>query len=191
MTPTDPAPWARFTQDPRNPGAAALRASDRDRDVVIQVLAEAYADGRLDKQEYDERAEASSRAKTLGELPPLIADLVPQEPRGPSRDLALATPHELDERAVAAYQASRRNAVSGMVIPTVITFVIWFAINFGPNGWQFSFPWPVFVLLGTGINVLRVLLHKQDLIAEEREKLEKKQRRALEQGHRENPDNPA
>ena len=189
MTPIDPV-WGRFTQDPRNPGAAALRAADRDRDVVLQVLAEAYADGRLDRQEYDERAESTSHAKTLGELPPLIADLVPQTPRGPSSDLALATPQELDNRAEAAYATSRRNAVSGMVIPTVITFVIWFAINFGSDGWQFSFPWPVFVALGTGINLLRVLLHKQDLIAEERDKLEKKQRQALERGHPENPDDP-
>ena len=190
MTSMDPVPWERFTQDPRNPGAAALRAADRDRDVVLQVLGEAYADGRLDRQEYDDRAASTSNAKTLGELPPLIADLVPQAPSGPPRDLALATPHELDDRAVAAYQASRRNAISGMVIPTVITFVIWFAINFGPNGWSFSFPWPVFVLLGTGINVLRVLLHRQDLIAEEREKLEKKQREALERGRPDNPDTP-
>ena len=183
MTPTDPV-WGRFTQDPRNPGAAALRAADRDRDVVLQVLAEAYADGRLDRQEYDERAESTSHTKTLGELPPLIGDLVPQAPRGPSSDLALATPQELDKRAEAAYATSRRNAVSGMVIPTVITFVIWAVLGFG-------FPWPVFVLLGTGINVLRVLLHKQDLIAEEREKLEKKQRQALERGHHpEDPDGP-
>ena len=190
MPPIDPGAWARFTQDPRDPSAAALRASDRDRDVVLHVLAEAYADGRLDRQEYDERAESTSYAKTLGDLPALIADLVPQAPRGPSSDLALATPQELDQRAAAAYASSRRNALSGMVIPTVVTFVIWFAINFGPDGWHFSFPWPVFVALGTGINLLRVLLHKQDLIAEEREKLEKKQRQALEPGHHEDPDSP-
>ena len=181
MTPTDPAVWARFTQDPRTPSAAGLRAADRDRDVVLQVLSEGYADGRLDRQEYDERAETASRTKTLGELPPLIADLVPDTPTGPGRELATASPRDLDQRAVAAYQARRRNALSGMLVPTVITFVIWFAINFGPNGWQFSFPWPVFVLLGTGINLIRVLVHKQDLILEEREKLEKKRRRALEQ----------
>lgn len=159
--------------------------------MVLQVLAEAYADGRLDRQEYDERADSTSHAKTLGDLPALIADLVPQTPRGPSSELALAAPQELDRRAEAAYATSRRNALSGMVIPTVVTFVIWFAINFGSDGWHFSFPWPVFVALGTGINLLRVLLHKQDLIAEEREKLEKKKRQALEPGRPDNPETPA
>ncbi len=180
MSPTDPAVWARFSQDPRLSGAAGLRASDRDRDVVLQVLAEGYADGRLDREEYDERAETASRAKTLGELPPLVADLVPETSIGPSSDLTLGTPQELDARARAAYAARRRRALSGMLVPTVVTFVIWFAISFGPGGWHFSFPWPVFVLLGTGINLLRVLVHRQDLVLEEREKLEKRRRKALE-----------
>lgn len=181
MTSTDPAVWARFTQDPRQPAAAALRAGDQDRDVVLQVLAEGYSDGRLNRQEYDERADATSRTKTLGELAPLIRDLVPDLPAGSSRDIALASDRDLDDKAVVAYQARRRNALSGMLVPTVITFVIWFAINFGPDGWHFSFPWPLFVLLGTGINLLRVLVHKQDIVIEEREKLEKKRRKALEQ----------
>jgi len=186
MTPIDPSVWARFTQDPRQPAATGLRASDQDRDVVLQVLAEGYSDGRLDREEYDERAETTSRTKTLGELPGLIVDLVPELPAGPSRELALASDRELDERALTAYQARRRNALSGMLIPTVVTFVIWFAVNFGPNGWHFSFPWPVFVLLGTGINLLRVLVHKQDLVIEERQKLEKKRRQALD-GPPQNP----
>ena len=54
-----PVPGRDFTEDPRRPDAAALRASDRDRDVVLGVLAEGYADGRLTKEEYDERAGAA------------------------------------------------------------------------------------------------------------------------------------
>src|SRR5689334_3846322 len=108
MPPTDPEVWSRFTRDPRHSSAADLRAADQDRDVVLQVLGEGYADGRLDRQEYDERAEAAARTKTLGELPPLISDLVPDRPTGPSRDLALASPQDLERRAVTAYQARRR-----------------------------------------------------------------------------------
>ncbi len=68
-----------------------MRASDRDRDVVLGVLAEGYADGRITKEEYDERSGATAAAKTLGELPALIVDLVPLTPTRPRSDLALAS----------------------------------------------------------------------------------------------------
>jgi len=47
-------------------------------------------------------------------------------------------------------------------------------------GGDWSFPWPAFVMLGTGVNLLQVQLRRQDLVAEEQRKLEKKQRKALE-----------
>ena len=52
-----------------------MRASDADRDKVAEVLREAYAEGRLDADEHTERIDAAYRAKTLGELAPLLADL--------------------------------------------------------------------------------------------------------------------
>lgn len=51
------------------------RASDSDRDRVIEILQSAAADGRLDFDEFNERMSAASRAKTFGELEPLTADL--------------------------------------------------------------------------------------------------------------------
>ena len=69
---------ARTRADPSPPRCGP---SDRDRDVVLGVLGEGYADGRLTKEEYDERAGATAAAKTLGELPTLIADLVPLHAR--------------------------------------------------------------------------------------------------------------
>src|SRR5680860_677387 len=68
--------WERFPHDPRHPEHAPLRASDRDRDVVNDVLGAAYADGRLTPEELDERGDQVAQAKTLGELPPIIRDLV-------------------------------------------------------------------------------------------------------------------
>jgi type III secretory pathway component EscV len=61
-----------------------------------------------------------------------------------------------------------------MIIPSVITIVIWL-VTTAPGG----FPWPVFVVLGTGVNLLRVLLNKQDLVDEERRKLERQQMKEL------------
>jgi len=53
----------------------ALRASDADRERYAEVLRDGYAEGRLDREEYDERLDALYRARTFGELEPLIVDL--------------------------------------------------------------------------------------------------------------------
>lgn len=66
--------WGSFTQDPPDPSVASLRASDADRDRVHDLLAGAFADGRLDRGEYDERGTAVTHARTLGDLPPVVAD---------------------------------------------------------------------------------------------------------------------
>lgn len=55
----------------------ALRASDADRDRVIDTLRAAVADGRLDPAEYDERVETALTARTFEALAPLTADLEP------------------------------------------------------------------------------------------------------------------
>jgi hypothetical protein len=54
----------------------ALRASDADRDRVIDVLRAAVGDGRLDPAEFDERLDAALAARTIDALVPLTADLV-------------------------------------------------------------------------------------------------------------------
>jgi len=58
------------------PSPSALRASDADRDRVIEVLRAAVADGRLNQAEFDERLDAALAARTLGALAPLTADLI-------------------------------------------------------------------------------------------------------------------
>lgn len=60
----------------------SLRAADRDRDEVAEILREQYAQGRLTMEEFDERSTAAAGAKTMGELRALTADLpAPAEPR--------------------------------------------------------------------------------------------------------------
>ncbi|MER6994283.1 DUF1707 domain-containing protein [Streptomyces sp. NPDC000410] len=68
---------------PAAPGRPAdtLRASDADRDRIADILREAMAEGRLDAEEHSERIEAVYRAKTLGELEPLVRDLPTGSPR--------------------------------------------------------------------------------------------------------------
>ncbi|MFD5034211.1 DUF1707 domain-containing protein [Streptomyces sp. NPDC058220] len=54
---------------------AGIRASDADRDRIADILREALAEGRLDAEEHGERIDAVYRAKTVGELEPLVRDL--------------------------------------------------------------------------------------------------------------------
>lgn len=160
-------PWSAFTHDPRVASHAPLRASDSDRDVVAQVLTEAYADGRLDREEFDTRSAAAAAARTLGELPVLVADLVAV---GPPGTLARIPADDLQHRAVARYESDRREAVLGFLGPSIVCVVIWWVLGFGGG-----FFWPGFVIAGTGINLMRTLMTRQDMIERNRRKLEKKQ----------------
>lgn len=67
------------SSDPALPEPHELRASDADRDRISQVLNEAVADGRLGMAEFEERLEATYKARTLGELVTLTADLLPPD----------------------------------------------------------------------------------------------------------------
>ncbi len=58
------------------PSSPALRASDADRDRVIELLRAAVADGRLNPGEFDERLDAALAARTIDALAPLTADLI-------------------------------------------------------------------------------------------------------------------
>ena len=58
------------------PSSPALRASDADRDRVIELLRAAVADGRLDQGEFDQRLDAALAARTIDALAPLAADLI-------------------------------------------------------------------------------------------------------------------
>lgn len=64
---------------PQQPTAPAepdvIRASDADRDRIADILREAMAEGRLTADEHGERVDAVYRAKTVGELEPLVRDL--------------------------------------------------------------------------------------------------------------------
>jgi hypothetical protein len=56
-----------------------IRASDQERESVVDVLRDAYTDGRLTLDEFEERTSAAYAAKTWADLGELTADL-PAEP---------------------------------------------------------------------------------------------------------------
>jgi Domain of unknown function (DUF1707) len=65
--------------EPTNVGPIAagnLRASDADREQVATLLSTAYAEGRLTREEHDERVDQLMAAKTFDDLIPITRDLV-------------------------------------------------------------------------------------------------------------------
>lgn len=177
--------WARFAMDPRSGENAHLRASDQDRDVVHDVLATAYADGRLSAAEHEERSDRVLGAKTLGELPSAIDDLVPpaalMASTAPSAGTASA-PVVLDRRAEAElrYRRQRQQALMSFLTPTLICWVIYLATMAG------GFPWPLFVMIGTGLHFVRLATTKEDSIrAIEQDTRGRERRRSQRQERRE------
>lgn len=179
-----PEVWASFSHDPRRAENASLRAADVDREVVHQALVEAYADGRLDRDEFDTRTSGTTAARTLGELPTLLDGLVPIAGTPALRDpSSLLSPADIEARAVQKWKEARRSAIGGFLTASIICWVIWSAVMFG------GFPWPVFVMLGTGMNVVSTLSHRGSFVERERTRLEKKQRKEIER--RSEPEDPA
>ena len=103
-----------------------IRASDADRDHVTVRLREHFAAGRLTADELDERISAALKAKTHGELRPLMADLpepVPTAPRSIQRPHPAAPPWVVRRR--------------GPRFPPVIVLVLLAALLLPGGHWFF------------------------------------------------------
>jgi len=175
--------WGSFAHDPRDPGVASLRASDADREVIHGVLAEAFADGRLDRTEYDERSTSVLAARTLGELPPIVADLVPALPARTTAGrvpLVAATSADLQRRAEEKWRDDRRNAVFGFLGPTLICWTIWVGVNWGELDFGEHFPWPFIVTVVTFLNLLKTATSREEIVASEVRRLERKQAKEIQ-----------
>jgi hypothetical protein len=97
--------------EPNNVGPIAggnLRASDADRDQVATLLSTAYAEGRLSREEHDERIDQLMAAKTFDDLLPITRDLVIVGPPAP-----VATPQSSSRFAI---DTTGQNAESDKMI---------------------------------------------------------------------------
>jgi hypothetical protein len=72
----------------------SIRASDDDRERVVAVLREAYSEGRLTLDEFEERTSVAYAARTWGELRELTVDL----PSRPTFSLAEIDAADSDSR---------------------------------------------------------------------------------------------
>jgi hypothetical protein len=170
--------WRRFEHDPRDPAYAAMRASDRDRAVVHDALAEAYGEGRIDRDELDERMSQVDEAKTYADLVPPLNDLT-VDAAVPA--VTVSTRPALERQARGYYTEKRGEAIMGFLIPNLICWAIWFFLGAD------DFMWPIFVLIPTAGNLVRVLSSKQSIIDGRMEKLERKQAKARELPRGEGP----
>lgn len=80
-----------------------FRTSDADRDRVAALLRDHFAEGRLTRQELDERLTVTLSATTFGDLRRVLADLPRPAP-------VPRPPHRLPPRAAPPWIASRRIA---------------------------------------------------------------------------------
>jgi hypothetical protein len=83
-----------------------IRTSTRDRERAIEVIKDGFVEGRLTREEFDERVERAFVSRTFAELTPLTDDL----PASPL--LRLPAVYSIDPRLVHAPRESRLAAVS-------------------------------------------------------------------------------
>ena len=138
----------------------AMRAGNDDRERVVGRLNTAFAEGRLDVGELDERVAAAYAAKTLGELVPLTADLpVPHQPppsgapahRSPDRPAPRPRPlqsqsHSQEPMLPAEPGAAIRWApLSGSLALFLVNVLIWAAVSVGDG--ELVYFWPVWTAI--------------------------------------------
>jgi hypothetical protein len=136
-----------------------MRASDADRQAVIQYLRTALDDGRLKMDEYLDRMGQASEAVTYGDLTPLSADLPGtspiawQEPVAPApppappttvAPMATAQPTAIDERhGFAGLPAPLRVLWTVWAGVVSVNLVIWVLVC--ATAGQLIYPWPIWV----------------------------------------------
>ena len=88
-----------------------MRAGDRDRDAVVQRLQEAFAEGQLDDEEFDERTRAALTARLSSDLAVLTQDLPERTATtlaATGRAVATASGDRAPGRFAIAYKSSIR-----------------------------------------------------------------------------------
>lgn len=107
----------------------AIRASDSDRESVVEILREAYTEGRLDLTEFDERTTAAYAARTWAQLRELTSDLPVDADLGgtsPRRPAGVVGP-------LTSGQVSRPGQ-GPVLFPFLPVVIFWFVVAGAANG---------------------------------------------------------
>jgi len=101
-----------------------IRASDQERESVVDVLRDAYTDGRLTLDEFEERTSAAYAAKTWADLRELTADLPAEPVLGPDLDHQWqALQPQAGPPARMPHQA-RRDRPLGHLLPILFVWIL-------------------------------------------------------------------
>lgn len=98
-----------------------IRASDQERENVVAILRDAYADGRLTLDEFSERTSAAYDARTWADLRELTGDLPVQPVLGAGLPRS-RPPAELTPGAVR--QRPRHDRPLGRLLPVVLAWIL-------------------------------------------------------------------
>jgi len=119
------------------------RAGDRDRQKTAARLGQAFAQGYLEIEEYEERVKAAFQTHTSGELHTLLADL-------PLDRIRRADPRYRAARMAAA-RLGLRIHLGAYFAMAVVVLTVWAAIAVTTSA---SYFWPIWPILGAAIGVI-------------------------------------
>ncbi|HYT10864.1 MAG TPA: DUF1707 domain-containing protein [Mycobacteriales bacterium] len=137
---------------PSDPGS--MRAGNADRERVVRALNDAFAEGRLDVGELDERVSRAYAAKTLDQLGPLTADLpVPRHEVERTRGAAPQPGWPAREVEPGGEHRAWRRAVTGAVAVFLVNVLIWAVVSISTQSWIYF--WPVWLLIPLVLTVAR------------------------------------
>jgi hypothetical protein len=119
---------------------ADMRAGHADREQVVTRLNTAFAEGRLEVGELEERVAAAYAARTLGELVPLTADLPGphQVPVGGPRRAADPVPRHRPA-------GRHRPPITGALGFFLFNVLIWGIISV--STWNMIYFWPIWTAI--------------------------------------------
>jgi hypothetical protein len=101
-----------------------IRASDKERESVVDVLRDAYTDGRLTLEEFEERTSAAYASKTWADLRELTADLPVQPVLGADLLRRRAVPAAQMLPSVPRPRQGGRDRPLGRLLPVIFVWIM-------------------------------------------------------------------
>ncbi len=135
-----------------------MRASDADRDRTITLIREAYTEGRLTNDEFQQRMEQAQQSRTYGELASLTTDL-PVVPVAPPMPVP-AIP-QTDAVVAERERADMRDAWWALLGVSALVNVIW-GITWIANPGPPPYYWPIWVMGPWGAGLVFAWLKQRE-----------------------------
>lgn len=111
-----------------------MRAGDADRDTTISLLREAFAEGRLSQDEFDDRLDRAHAARTYADLAQLTLDL----------PVSASNVAKVEHNEVIKDRKELRSAWASWLGVGVLVNIIWFATWMGSG--PAPYYWPIWVI---------------------------------------------